>query len=48
MTTLARRLNAFDATMKSPANSAIGLVILLTGLPAWWFWSRTGTRSERL
>jgi APA family basic amino acid/polyamine antiporter len=34
--------------VKSPANSAIGLVILLTGLPAWWFWSRTGTRSARL
>lgn len=34
--------------VKSPANSAIGLAILLTGLPAWWFWSRTGARSERL
>jgi APA family basic amino acid/polyamine antiporter len=34
--------------VKSPANSAIGLVILLTGLPAWWFWSRTSARSQRL
>ncbi|HYK01027.1 MAG TPA: hypothetical protein VE974_04675 [Thermoanaerobaculia bacterium] len=31
--------------VKSPANSAIGLAILLTGLPAWWFWSAGGRKS---
>jgi basic amino acid/polyamine antiporter, APA family len=31
--------------VKSPANSAIGLAILLTGLPAWWFWSKAGGRA---
>jgi APA family basic amino acid/polyamine antiporter len=30
--------------VKSPANSAIGLVILLTGIPAWWFWAKAGGR----
>lgn len=26
--------------LKSPANSAIGLVILAAGVPAWWWWAR--------
>ena len=29
--------------MKSPANSAIGLVILAAGVPAWWWWARRQT-----
>jgi APA family basic amino acid/polyamine antiporter len=31
--------------VKSPANSAIGLAILLTGIPAWWFWAKAEGRT---
>lgn len=31
--------------VKSPANSAIGLVILLSGIPAWWFWAKSQNRA---
>jgi APA family basic amino acid/polyamine antiporter len=31
--------------VKYPTNSAIGLAILLTGIPAWWFWAKAGART---
>ena len=29
---------------KSPANSAVGLLILGAGVPAWWFWARQNNK----
>ncbi|HEX8409118.1 MAG TPA: amino acid permease [Thermoanaerobaculia bacterium] len=30
--------------VKSPVNSAIGMAILLAGIPAWWFWANASRR----
>ena len=33
-------LVVFGTFVKAPKDSAIGLIILAAGLPAWWFWRR--------
>jgi len=34
-----------STVFNNPANTAIGLMILLTGVPVYWFWSRRAVHS---